>query len=213
MTTVVLVRHGESEANTAHVFAGHNNAPLTEAGRRQAEETAAELDRRFRFDCIYTSDLQRARDTAAPIAKRQGLTPISEPDFREIDVGEWAGVKYAEMPTRYPETYGMWQNDLYRCRPDGGEPMADMVARVWKAFDRVVAENRGKTILIASHANPVKTLTARAHGYPPEGISKVPWSRNASVTVIEIEDDGTMRVAAENEYCHMSPAAHPQTID
>ncbi|MBU6423779.1 MAG: phosphoglycerate mutase family protein, partial [Chloroflexi bacterium] len=86
-TTLYFVRHGESEANAARRYAGQADSPLTERGRQQAEAVAAAL-RGVRLDRVVSSDLSRARDTAAAIAREHGLAVEVFPELREVDVGE-----------------------------------------------------------------------------------------------------------------------------
>ncbi len=189
MTTVVLLRHGQSLGNIYSVFLGHTDLGLTDLGRRQAEKAAVYLDR-YRFDAIYSSDLLRTRETAAPVAERQGLPVREDSDFREVYAGAWEKLGFEEIKRRFPRTYAIWKNDIGHATPTGGESVLAMAERVYAAFDRVVKENEGKTVLIVTHATPVRLLTCRFLRRDPSFAGTVPWSPNASVTAVTVDENG-----------------------
>ena len=147
MTTLIVVRHGQSVSNLEKRFTGQFETPLTELGHEQAEATARYLDG-FRIDRIYASDLSRAMDTARHTAVRQGLEVIPEKGFREIDAGLWETKEYGFLWNTYRESYDKWLHDIGRAHPDGGESVLELSARVLAALDRVVSENRGKTVVV-----------------------------------------------------------------
>src|SRR5712691_6348769 len=90
MATLLLVRHGETDWNAEHRWQGHADVPLNARGRKQAKALAEELAPQG-VDAIYTSDLSRARDTAAIVGERLGVPVVLDPDLREIDVGSREG--------------------------------------------------------------------------------------------------------------------------
>ena len=96
MTRIYLIRHGESIGNAKRMYLGHTNLGLSELGHRQAEITA-EFLKNVDFSVIYSSDLQRALETAAPHAKIRGMELILRRDLREINVGEWEGAYVDEL--------------------------------------------------------------------------------------------------------------------
>ena len=108
MTTVHLARHGESDWNAAGRWQGHADRPLTDLGRRQAAELAERLAD-VRLDAVYSSDLRRARETAEPVAERQGLEVRALPALREVDVGGWSGLSRPEVARRFPEAFARWR--------------------------------------------------------------------------------------------------------
>ena len=193
MTTLIVVRHGQSVSNLQQRFTGQNETDLTSLGHQQAENTARFLDH-YSIDKIYASDLSRAMETARHTAERQGLTVISDRGFREIDAGAWEGMEYVAIKERYSETFETWLTDLGHAHPDGGESVAELAARVYAAVDRVVDENRGKTVAIFTHATPLRMLGCRWHGLLPADAMKINGCANASVSVVEYEDDGSFRL-------------------
>ena len=95
MTTLLLVRHGETDWNADGRLQGHTDRPLSEYGRRQARELAGELEGE-ELEAIYSSDLARARETAEIVGERLGLPVVLDPDLREKDWGTWEGLTAVE---------------------------------------------------------------------------------------------------------------------
>lgn len=188
MTKILLIRHGESEANLRDVFAGHYNPDLTERGRKQAACTAAFLEENYTVDAIYSSDLRRACQTAKPIADTFGLPIDPDKEMREIFAGDWEGVPFYGIKYTHPEEFRIWLTDLGNAVCPNGESVAQMSERVYKAVNRIAAENDGKTVVITTHATPIRALQCRFSGKPLTAIQHIPWVSNASVTEIDYEN-------------------------
>lgn len=188
MTRLIFVRHGESAANRVRRFAGHTDAPLTDHGHAQAA-AAAEYLSRFRIDIAYASDLRRAYDTAATIAARQGLNVIPEGGFREIFAGEWEGRLFTDLEREYEKEYRLWRSDIGYSRATGGESVVELGRRVSATVARVLKEHEGKTILIGTHATPIRVMACLWHGIPFEAAAQIPWAQNASTTVVEYDGE------------------------
>ncbi len=95
MTTLLLVRHGETDWNAEGRLQGQTDRPLSDYGRRQAHQLAEELDGE-ELEAIYSSDLARARETAEIVGRKLGLPTVLDPDLREKDWGTWEGLTAAE---------------------------------------------------------------------------------------------------------------------
>ncbi len=95
MTTLLLVRHGETDWNAEGRLQGHTDRPLSDYGRRQARRLAEELEGE-ELEAIYSSDLARAHETAEIVGERLGLPVALEPDLREKDWGTWEGLNAVE---------------------------------------------------------------------------------------------------------------------
>ncbi|MBQ2702221.1 MAG: histidine phosphatase family protein [Clostridia bacterium] len=121
MTTLILVRHGESAANGKGCFAGQLDIPLSERGREQAVRTADYIAKTYSVDKIYSSDLSRAYDTAKPIAKAFGLEIIKDKNLREICSGDWQGLSFDELQEKYADSYGVWLKDIGNAVCPNGE--------------------------------------------------------------------------------------------
>ena len=193
MTTMIFVRHGQSESNLARRFTGQTETVLTPLGHAQAENTARFLQD-YPIDCIYSSDLLRAMQTAEPTAKGHRLEIIPSKGIREIFAGDWEGLPYDTLMERFPESYRRWREDVGRAHPEGGESTLELAARIYREVDRLIERHRGQCVAVFTHATPLRMLGCRWFGYAPEDAASVPWCNNASVSVIEYEDDGTFRV-------------------
>ena len=132
--TIYLIRHGKIDLKDGERrYIGQIDIPLTEEGREQAKALALKL-RQLKIEAIFCSDLSRSLDTAREIAKEQELVPLARKDLREISLGKWEGLKFAEVAQRYPREFKQRGADIGYFRPPGGESFADCSQRVVAAF-------------------------------------------------------------------------------
>lgn len=186
MTRLILLRHGESEANSLNIFSGQSNVPLTELGVAQAELAAKYLLESEKIDVIYSSDLDRAYNTALPIATALGLPIIKDSTIREFDVGLWVGKTHEQIKKEYPESY--YQDFCARQYP-GGEYVPDAFERSVSNITRIANDNPDKTVLIASHGGIIRCFDAFSKGYSKNEINKVSGPHNASISIYKIEGE------------------------
>jgi probable phosphoglycerate mutase len=164
VTLVLLVRHGVT-ATTGVVLPGRRpGLHLSDAGRRQAEALAQRLGALPRLAAVYTSPLERARETAAPIARARRLRPRVERGLLEIDIGAWAGLRIARARRR--REWKAVQQHPSGFRFPGGESFVEMQARVTETLQRLVTRHRGRAVVAVSHADPIKAAVAHAVGMP-----------------------------------------------
>jgi probable phosphoglycerate mutase len=165
MTRLVLVRHGETAWNAEHRVQGQFDVPLNETGRRQAEAAAAVLTRE-RFAAIWSSDLARARETAAPAAAALGLPVRLDPALRERHYGIFETLTYAEVKARYPEDYARFE----RREPDydfrTGESLRAFYERAVACARRIAAAHAGEDVLVFTHGGVLDKLYRFASGMP-----------------------------------------------
>ena len=169
------MRHGESEANAAHIFAGRRDSPLTARGREQATVVAAAV-RHVRFDRIVTSTLSRTKDTAAEIAAGRDVPVETYADLDEIDLGEASGKPFDEMrglPNYDGEGFTQWP---------GGESLEQVVTRAMRVIDRLVDQNAGQTICVVGHGGVTRILVSGFLGVLPKLI-RVP-ATNTNITIV-----------------------------
>ena len=189
-TRLIVVRHAQSESNKAKFYAAAINVNLTEYGRMQAEKTAAFL-REYPIDRAYSSPMVRVIQTAKPIIRGRNLELEIIPDLREIYGGAWEGLSYEEIEREYPVERDLWYHNFIYCICPGGDSVSDLYNRVRPAFEKIVADNYGKTVLVASHATPIRLMLTRFMGKPIRESNNVPWPENASVTIVDCYEDGT----------------------
>lgn len=194
LTTLLLVRHGETDDNRRLIFQGQGGRGLNALGERQAARLAERLDRHGgleRPDAVVSSDLERAVETAAILAAPFGLTPTLDPDLREVDVGAWTGKSYDEIERAYPEQWGAWVAGL-DVRRGGGETYAELALRVDEALRRAAHAHAGKRVLVVSHGGAIKAFVSRLLGLgPPGGV--LGSVLNTSVTRLATDTSGSPR--------------------
>ena len=186
MTTILLARHGESDWNRTKRWQGFADRPLTELGRRQASELGERLED-TELDAIYSSDLQRARETAEVVARMKSLTVETTPDLREVDVGSWSGLTRAEAETRYPEAYARWLQGAEGW--DDGETYDQLGERVVRAIQRIAKDHDGQRVLIVAHGGTIRAIHATALGVDVHTYRRIQRVEpNATLSAVCVED-------------------------
>jgi broad specificity phosphatase PhoE len=185
VTTILLARHGESDWNRSQRWQGFADRPLTDLGRRQAAELAARLEE-TELDTIYSSDLQRARETAEVVARSKGLEVHATPDLREVDVGSWSGLTRAEAEAQFPEAYVRWLR--------GGEGWGDgetyeqMSERVVAAVQRIAALHDDGRVLVVAHGGSIRAVHAAALGLDVHSYRRIQRVEpNATLSAVCVE--------------------------
>lgn len=201
-TTLLLVRHGQSLGNLHERFLGHTDLGLSELGHRQAAALAVGL-RDVAIDVVYSSDLCRSVETVTPAATEHGLAVHREERLREIYAGLWENESFDGIAERWPEERRLWKTDIGRACPVGGESVAALYARAAAILDELAARHPGKTLLVGTHATPVRATCARLLGTGVLGMAEIPWAPNASVTTV-IYEDGTPRLAGVGNVDHLT---------
>jgi broad specificity phosphatase PhoE len=186
VTTILLARHGESDWNRSKRWQGLADRPLTERGRQQAADLAARLED-TELDAVYSSDLQRARQTAEVVARSKRLDVQSTPDFREVDVGSWSGLTRAEAEVRFPEAYARWLHGGEGW--DDGETYEAMSARVIGAVHRIAAQRDDGRVLIVAHGGSIRAVHAAALGVDVHSYRRIQRVEpNATLSAVCVED-------------------------
>ncbi len=161
-TVVLLVRHGQTPT-TGKLLPGR--APglhLAESGVAQAQRAAERIAALIKVDAIYASPLERARETAAPIATARGLKVRIDKGLLECDFGDWTGAELKNL-MKLPEWNTVQRAPSTFTFP-GGESFTAMQNRIVGAIDRLRAAHPGGTIVCVSHADPIKAAVAHAMG-------------------------------------------------
>ena len=186
-TLVLLVRHGQT-ATTGIVLPGR--APglhLSDDGRRQADAVAERLARLERVAAVYSSPLERARETGAPIARARRLALRIDRGLLECDFGAWTGGKLASL-ARKPE-WRVIQRYPSGFRFPGGESFTEMQTRITSSLARLVERHRGQTIVAVSHADPIKAAVAHALGLHLDLFQRIVIA-TGSITAVAYRRDG-----------------------
>lgn len=187
-TTVLLVRHGTTPTTGKSLPGREPGLHLSEVGRAQAEKVAERIAALpVRPVAVYTSPLERARQTAAPIARALGLRARTERDLVELDIGEWTGMSLKRaMRRREWAAVQRWPAGF---RFPGGESFAELAARATDAVLRLAEMHRGEAIVAVSHADPIRAVVAMAAGMPLDLFQRLTVS-TCSVSVVSYAPDG-----------------------
>jgi probable phosphoglycerate mutase len=192
-TTILLVRHGETDWNRDQRVQGQSDPPLNELGREQSRELAATLAGE-RVDAIYASDLRRARETAEILAAELGLPVVVDPDLRELDFGDWEGSTIDELTAQFPDAVERWRSGD-EVPWDGGETREAMAERVRSAVRRLAAIHDGGRILLVAHGGPVRVLLMDAEGLAfPEQRREFRRIQNCDLSKIAVENGSIRRI-------------------
>ncbi|CAL9423375.1 bifunctional RNase H/acid phosphatase [Streptomyces sp. enrichment culture] len=202
--TFVLLRHGETPLTPQKRFSGSGGSDpsLSDVGREQAGKVAAALARRGTVQAVVASPLARTRETARIVAARLGLDVAVEEGLRETDFGAWEGLTFGEVRERHPEDLDAWLASPDAEPTGGGESFAATAARVAEARDKLLAEYRGRTVLLVTHVTPIKTLVRLALGAPPEALFRMELSA-ASLSAVAYYADGNASVRLFNDTSHL----------
>ncbi len=164
-TRLWLVRHGQTDWNLKGRFQGQADPPLNATGLRQAHDLAARLDGTA-YAALYSSDLLRARQTAAALADRIGLRVRLDARLREVSHGVWDGLLVTEVQARYGGSWAERQRNPDVARPPGGETVVEVATRVAAALDDIARLHPGAEVLVVSHGLALATALCRAWGRP-----------------------------------------------
>ena len=160
MTTLLLVRHGETDWNLQQRWQGHSDTPLNDAGREQARRLAAEL---ASADALYSSDLARARETAEILGARLGLEPRLDERLRERGFGRWEGLTMADIEERYADDVRLWRAGTGPGAQDA-EPIEAFAARVRSFLDDIAQRHPDEEVLVVAHGGTIRAAHAIASG-------------------------------------------------
>lgn len=159
---VVMVRHGETNDNLEPLrFQGRSDTPLNETGMKQARQLA-ETVVGMGFEALWTSDLARARLTAAPVAQRLGIDPVVDSRLSEGDRGRWEGLLMEDVRVADPDLHAAWRRPDPQFRFPGGESLVEHQRRVCEALDEIVRS--GVPTLAVCHGGSIRCMLAERTG-------------------------------------------------
>ncbi|MCE5243580.1 MAG: histidine phosphatase family protein [Syntrophobacteraceae bacterium] len=194
MTEFYLIRHGRTDM-VGKVLCGRTpGIRLNADGQRQAQELAGRL-MHLEIDHIFSSPLERALETAAPLAAQMGLTVHLAEELTEFDAGEWVGRTFAELE----QMSGWMQFNRFRSgkRIPGGESMREVQDRMVALVEKLSGDYPGGRIAIVSHADPIKALLGYYGGIPLDLLLRIEIS-TASLSVLLLDEWNSRIVCINN---------------
>ena len=181
---LILVRHGETVANATGILEGHLQGELSEDGLEQVKKVAERLSEE-EIDCIYSSDLDRARRTAEEIAKYHKDVPFNITErLRERFLGDWEGKNGDDVD---------WKDVN-----ESGQPVEEFTANAKKFLDEVYEEHAGDAVLFVTHGFFMQCLTSVILGWSLEKVKEDIYYSNTSVTIFEFYEDGNHKIHLTN---------------
>ncbi len=212
-TRIVVIRHGETEWNRVERFRGRIDVQLNEKGRRQALAVARRLSS-WPIAAIYSSPLERALQTAQPLAELCQISVSPLEGIVDIDYGAWAGLSPEEAASQYPALYRTWADNPHLVRFPDGESLEQVRDRVLAALNEVNVTHPEQTVALVSHVVVNRVLVLGAMGLGNASFWRI-GQDNAALTILEALD-GQYRLQLLNDTCHlesMDPEAAPPGIE
>lgn len=192
-TTIVLIRHGETDWNREHRFQGHADVPLNEEGRRQARELADRL-RGEAYAAAYSSPLRRAHETARILAAELSVEVEPRDRLKEVDVGSWSGLTTSEVENRYPEGFRRWADDRSGGWTDG-ETYDELGRRVVADLLAIAEQHPGERVLAVTHGGAIRAVLAAIAGLSFESSrTDVAFVENCAVVELAVREGKLERV-------------------
>jgi probable phosphoglycerate mutase len=207
VTRLVLLRHGQTAWNLEGRAQGHTDVGLDDTGHAQAAALAPYIAA-MTPTALWSSDLTRARETAAYLAAATGLEVRPDRRLREFDAGERAGLTTAEFAERFPDAHASWQDGHITGHVPGAETTAQVVARMVPALREIWdATAADATTVVVAHGACLRVSLLALLGWPEVILGTLRGLDNGGWAVLEAEPHGSgIRLASYNETAH--PAAH-----
>lgn len=188
LTQLIAIRHGETSWNRSGRYQGQEDIGLNDTGFAQARDIARALADTA-LDALYTSDLQRACQTAAELAQGAAMTPIEIPGLREQHFGVFQGLTGGEIAQHWPQASALWHQRAADFGPQGGESRNTFNRRCMASLERLAQTHPGATIAVVCHGGVLDCLYRAALGLPMEAPRT--WTlENAAINRLSYGPDG-----------------------
>jgi broad specificity phosphatase PhoE len=197
---LILIRHGESEANARGIIQGRKDYGLTDLGREQARRVAARLAAGDRPVRLLSSPLLRARQTADIVAAALGLPVEEEPGLLEYDVGAISGLTGPEVRERFPDVVAAFRRGE-RPRFPGEEGREAFWVRVGAVLEAV--QHRGEHVVAVAHGGVISAACAMIAGLEPGRLGQFE-AANCAITEIGVDRGGRRVIVRQNDTCHLA---------
>ena len=202
MTSIYLVRHGQTAWNREEIFRGRTDVPLDQTGLKQAE-LVGQYFKGIEIHGIFSSSLSRAWQTAEKVAECHNLKVQPLQGILDMSFGNWEGRPHQEIRKSDTETYRQWVETPHQVRLPGGESLDDVRVRAMAAMEEVIRTHAGKTLILVTHRVVNKVLICGILGLDNSHF----WQIAQDTTAINLiqHRDGKYILSLMNETCHLKP--------
>lgn len=156
-TSLYLLRHAEVEARYQRIFGGRIDMDLSPCGHDQAARLAKYL-RHKSFDAIYASPMKRAQQTLAPLLADRKGAPVVMPGLREVDFGDWTGLSWEEVKTRFNISAFQWLEQLEQAAIPNAECGKTFRARVEPCLQQILNDHPGQSVAVLCHGGTIRVI-------------------------------------------------------
>lgn len=206
MTRIYLTRHGETEWNREGRFQGNKNSELTEKGILAAELLSLRIEG-TELDCIVSSPLKRAYQTAEIVRGNKKIDIIKDEGFKEINLGDFEGMRWDEIEEKHGDILSRITEDPINNRYPNGENLTEFYSRVERSFKDTINRFRGKNILIVAHGGTIKCIEAYTRKFEinEDWVGNV--VQNCSLSCFEVNDNNEIKEIFYNDTEHLRGSA------
>jgi probable phosphoglycerate mutase len=180
--SIIFLRHGQAKNNTERILAGRTpGIPLTEKGIDQAEK-AAEFLEEMNISAIYSSPIERAKDTAEIVGKHNSIDIRIDERLIELDMGKFTGVPYDEIFSSHGNVFMKFYKGELEIAHNGVETFADVKKRVLGIVDHVIENHPDENVVLVTHMDPIKAMLSTVVSLSPENLFELIIA-NASLNI------------------------------
>jgi len=197
-----MVRHGQTVASRENRFSGSLDPPLTEVGEAMAEAFARAYAP-LTWNAIYTSPMLRTRQTAEALSRRTGVEVTVDDGLKEIEYGEWEGLRQDEVRTRWPDAFEYWASDVASRGTPGGETAFHVAARAMRVVEAIRSRHERGNVMLVSHKATLRIITCALLGLDVRLFRERIAQPVAAVTMFVVAN-GTAQLAFLGDRSHLT---------
>ena len=201
MTTIILVRHGQTEWNRVERFRGRADVPLNEMGMAQAEAAGQRVAGEWQPVAVYASPLSRAVKTAEAIAVHFGLPVRPHNGLIDIEYGLWQGLTPDEVKEHWPDILAAWYGAPHQAHIPGGETLNQLRARALSCVRELAVRHMGQPLVLVGHTVVNRVILLGILGLDNDRFWRIKQD-TCAINVFEVEGD-TFTLVSLNDTCHM----------
>jgi alpha-ribazole phosphatase/probable phosphoglycerate mutase len=204
---VFLIRHGETQWNRDSRIQGKSDVPLSDNGIRQAEALSRRLAGQD-FAAVFSSDLSRARETAAIIARPHNQPVRVLSDLQELNFGYWEGMTVEDVRRQYSQESSAWWANPLETRIPGGENLAELAERSVRAIKTIIERYPRQQVVVVAHGGTIRSIVGTVLGLDLNQYWRLRQD-NASLSIIEFYQWEKGIIMLYNDVSHLRPGLVP----